>query len=38
MVAAGIGLIVFVLRTLLAQAISREVEAQELRAELDEVI
>lgn len=37
-VAAGIGLIVFVLRMLLAQAISRETEAQELRAELDEVI
>lgn len=38
LVAAGIGLIVLVLRTLLAQAISREVEAHELRAELDEVI
>lgn len=37
-VAAGIGLIVLVLRTLLAQAISRETEAHELRAELDEVI
>ncbi len=37
-VAAGIGLIVFVLRMLLAQAISRDAEAQELRAELDEVI
>jgi hypothetical protein len=37
-VAAGIGLIVLVLRTLLAQAISREAEAQELRAELDVVI
>jgi DUF2975 family protein len=37
-VAAGIGLIVLVLRTLLAQAISREAEAHELRAELDEVI
>ncbi len=37
-VAAGIGLIELVLRTLLAQAISREAEAHELRAELDEVI
>ena len=37
-VAAGIGLIELVLRTLLAQAISREAEAHELRAELDVVI
>lgn len=37
-VAAGIGLTVLVLRTLLAQAIAREVEARELRAELDVVI
>jgi hypothetical protein len=37
-VAAGIGLVVLVLRTLLAQAISRDAEAHELRAELDEVI
>jgi hypothetical protein len=37
-VAAGIGLIVLVLRMLLAQAISREAEAHELRAELNEVI
>ncbi|MBW3642295.1 MAG: DUF2975 domain-containing protein [Actinobacteria bacterium] len=37
-VAAGIGLIELVLRALLAQAISREAEAHELRAELDEVI
>ena len=37
-IAAGIGLTVLVLRTLLAQAIARETEAQELRAELDEVI
>ncbi|HYI62274.1 MAG TPA: DUF2975 domain-containing protein [Acidimicrobiales bacterium] len=36
--AVGIGLIVLVMRTLLAQAISREAEAHELRAELDEVI
>ena len=38
MVAAGIGLIVLLLRSLLAQAILRDVEATELRAELDEVI
>jgi hypothetical protein len=37
-VAAGIGLVVLVLRTVLAQAISRQTEAHELRAELDEVI
>jgi hypothetical protein len=37
-VAAGIGLVVLVMRTLLAQAISREAEALELRAELEEVI
>ena len=37
-VAAGLGLIVLVLRMLLAQAISREAEAYALRAELDEVI
>lgn len=37
-VAAGIALIELVLRALLAQAISREVEAHQLRAELDEVI
>ncbi|HEX5613827.1 MAG TPA: DUF2975 domain-containing protein [Acidimicrobiia bacterium] len=37
-VAAGIGLVVLVMRTLLAQAISRDTEAHELRAELDEVI
>jgi hypothetical protein len=34
----GVALIVFVLRTLLAQAVAREVEATRLRAELDEVI
>ncbi|HEY0497432.1 MAG TPA: DUF2975 domain-containing protein [Kutzneria sp.] len=34
----GVALIVFVLRTLLAQAVAREVEATQLRAELDEVI
>jgi hypothetical protein len=37
-VAAGVGLVVLVLRTLLVQAISRDAEASELRAELDEVI
>jgi hypothetical protein len=34
----GVALIVFVLRTLLAQAVAREVEATQLRAELVEVI
>ena len=38
LIAAGIALVVLVMRTLLAQAISREVEASDLRAELDEVI
>jgi hypothetical protein len=37
-IAAGVGLIELVMRTLLAQAISRDAEAHELRAELDEVI
>jgi hypothetical protein len=37
-VAAGVGLVELVLRKLLAQAISRDAEADELRAELDEVI
>lgn len=37
-VAAGIGLTVAVLRTLLAQAIDREAQVQVLQAELDEVI
>jgi len=37
-VAAGIGLTVQVLRTLLAQAIDREVQVTALQAELDEVI
>ncbi len=36
--AAGIALIVLVLRMLLAQAVARDTEAQHLRAELDEVI
>ncbi|UZX04970.1 DUF2975 domain-containing protein [Arthrobacter sp. CDRTa11] len=35
---AGAALIVLVLRTLLAQAVARDVEAQHLRTELDEVI
>lgn len=34
----GVALIVFVLRTLLAQAVARDVEATRMRAELDEVI
>jgi hypothetical protein len=37
-VAATMGLIVLLLRTLLSQAIDRDVEAHEMRAELDEVI
>lgn len=35
---AGVALIVLVLRTLLAQAVARDVEARHLRSELDEVI
>ena len=35
---AGVALIVMVLRMLLAQAVARDVEANHLRAELDEVI
>jgi Protein of unknown function (DUF2975) len=34
----GVALIVLVLRMLLAQAVAREVEATQLRAELDEVV
>ena len=34
----GVALIVYLLRTLLAQAVARDVEATQLRAELDEVI
>jgi protein-S-isoprenylcysteine O-methyltransferase Ste14 len=34
----GVALLVLVLRTLLAQAVARDVEAARLRAELDEVI
>ncbi|MGH3366064.1 MAG: DUF2975 domain-containing protein [Nocardioidaceae bacterium] len=35
---AGVALLVLVLRTLLAQAVTREAEAQHLKAELNEVI
>jgi hypothetical protein len=35
---AGVALIVRVLRLLLAQAVARDAEAQQLRSELDEVI
>ena len=35
---AGIGLVVLVMRTLLAQAVARDAEASSLQAELDEVI
>ena len=38
LVIAGVVLIVLVLRALLAQAVAREIEAQQLRAELNEVI
>ena len=34
----GVALIVFVLRQLLAQAVARDIEATQLRSELDEVI
>ncbi|SEG92203.1 Protein of unknown function [Actinacidiphila yanglinensis] len=34
----GVALIVFVLRTLLAQAVARDVEATQMQAELDQVI
>ena len=34
----GVALIVVVLRMLLAQAVARDVEAMQLKAELDEVI
>ena len=36
--AAGIALVILVMRMLLAQAVARDTEAQHLRAELDEVI
>jgi len=38
LVVAGVALVVLVMRTLLAQAVDRELEAQRLRAELSEVI
>jgi len=38
LVVAGVALVVYVMRTLLAQAVSRDVEAQQLQSELDEVI
>lgn len=38
LVIAGVALIVLVLRALLAQAVDREVEAERLRSELNEVI
>ena len=38
LVIAGVALVVYVLRMLLRQAVSREVEAEHLRSELDEVI
>ncbi len=37
-VVAGIALVIVVMRSLLAQAVAREVEARSLRAELNEVI
>jgi hypothetical protein len=37
-VIAGVALVVLVLRMLLAQAVARDAEASQLRAELDEVI
>jgi hypothetical protein len=38
LVIAGVALIVLVLRALLAQAVAREIEAKQLRSELNEVI
>jgi hypothetical protein len=38
LVIAGVALIVLVLRALLAQAVAREIEAQQLRSELNEVL
>jgi len=38
LIVAGVALVVLVLRLLLAQAVARDVEAHQLRAELDEVI
>lgn len=38
LVVAGVALVVYVMRSLLVQAVSRDVEAQQLQSELDEVI
>ena len=38
MITGGSRIVVYVLRMLLKQAVSREVEAEHLRSELDEVI
>ena len=38
LVSAGVAIVVYVLRMLLRQAVSREVEAEHLRSELNEVI
>ncbi|MFS0884450.1 DUF2975 domain-containing protein [Aeromicrobium sp. 179-A 4D2 NHS] len=38
LVAAGVALVVYVMRTLLAQAVARDAEARHLQSELDEVI
>jgi len=38
LVVAGVALVVYVLRVLLAQAVERDVEARHLQSELDEVI
>lgn len=38
LVVAGVALVVYVMRTLLAQAVARDSEARQLQSELDEVI
>lgn len=38
LVAAGVALVVYVMRTLLAKAVARDTEAKHLQSELDEVI
>lgn len=38
LVVGGVAMVVYVLRTLLAQAVARDLEAQHLQSELDEVI
>lgn len=38
LVVAGVALVVYVMRSLLVQAVSRDVQAQQLQSELDEVI